>query len=149
MMALQKRRAVKHVCLSRRPSICLFGHQAVRMQTSLSREQIENMLHPPREVNSTLADSVRPRVFARPGLVDRGPAPARAFAALPFRVPKVDSRLPGRAPLLGALHEIAGGGHGAVDGAVAALFAAGIGSITFGILTMTARQDFFVLSLAS
>ena len=37
----------------------------------------------------------------------------------------MDSRLPGGALPLGALHEIAGGGNGAIDGAAAALFAAG------------------------
>ena len=46
----------------------------------------------------------------------------RAFTALPFGVPAVDSRLPGGALPLGALHEIAGGGNGAIDGAAAALF---------------------------
>ena len=50
----------------------------------------------------------------------------RATPSLPFGVAAVDARLPGGALALGALHEIAGGGNGAIDGAAAALFAAGI-----------------------
>jgi protein ImuA len=44
----------------------------------------------------------------------------------------MDARLPGGALPLGALHEIAGGGNGAIDGAAAALFAAGIAARTRG-----------------
>ena len=50
----------------------------------------------------------------------------RAKSVLPFGIPEVDSRLPGGGLARGALHEIAGGGNGAIDGAAAALFAAGI-----------------------
>ena len=50
----------------------------------------------------------------------------RATPSLPFGAAAVDARLPGGALPLGALHEIAGGGNGAIDGAAAALFAAGI-----------------------
>ena len=39
---------------------------------------------------------------------------------LPFGMPEIDRRLPGEGLALGALHEIAGGGNGAVDGAAAA-----------------------------
>src|SRR6202012_6053870 len=45
---------------------------------------------------------------------------------LPFGVPEIDRRLPGGGLALGALHEIAGGAHGALDGAAAALFVAGV-----------------------
>jgi hypothetical protein len=48
----------------------------------------------------------------------------RATPSLPFGVSAMDSRLAGGALALGALHEIAGGGNGAIDGAAAALFAA-------------------------
>jgi protein ImuA len=41
----------------------------------------------------------------------------RATPSLPFGVAAVDAWLPGGALPLGALHEIAGGGNGAVDGA--------------------------------
>jgi protein ImuA len=50
----------------------------------------------------------------------------RGTPSLPFGVGAVDARIPGGALPLGALHEIAGGGNGAIDGAAAALFAAGI-----------------------
>ena len=56
----------------------------------------------------------------------------RAESVLPFGVAAVDSRLPGGGLALGALHEVAGGGNGAIDGAAAALFAAGIAARTSG-----------------
>ena len=49
----------------------------------------------------------------------------RFSGVLPFGVPSLDAALPRAAWPLGALHEVAGGGDGAVDGAAAALFAAG------------------------
>lgn len=53
----------------------------------------------------------------------------RAKSVLPFGIADVDSRLPGGGLARGALHEVAGGGNGAVDGAAAALFSAGIWAI--------------------
>ncbi|HEY9214406.1 MAG TPA: damage-inducible protein, partial [Ancylobacter sp.] len=47
-----------------------------------------------------------------------------ARKVLPFGLPEIDRRLPGGGLALGCLHEVAGGGNGAVDGAAAALFAA-------------------------
>src|SRR5579871_6624881 len=73
----------------------------------------------------------------------------RATAALPFGVAKVDARLPGGGLARNALHEIAGGGNGAIDGAAAALFAAGIAARTKGkILWCITRQDLFAPALA-
>jgi len=54
----------------------------------------------------------------------------RRRLVLPFGVPEIDKRLPGGRLALGALHEIAGGGNGAVDGAATALFAAAIAART-------------------
>jgi protein ImuA len=48
----------------------------------------------------------------------------RATTVLPFGIAAVDSRLPGGGLSAGALHEVAGGGNGAIDGAAAALFTA-------------------------
>ena len=111
-------------------------------------EQIENMFHRTREVNSTRVAAVRPRVSARPGPPNRGPAPAR-HAIVTFGVAAVDARLPGGALPLGALHEIAGGGNGAIDGAAAALFAAGIAARTRGkVLWCLTRLDLFAPALA-
>ena len=50
----------------------------------------------------------------------------RARTVLPFRIADVDTRRSGGSLILGALHEVASGEHGTVDGAAAALFAAGI-----------------------
>ena len=52
-----------------------------------------------------------------------GSAAARRRLALPFGIQAIDRHLPGGGLALGALHEVAGGGHGAIDGAAAALFA--------------------------
>jgi hypothetical protein len=73
----------------------------------------------------------------------------RATPALPFGVAAVDARLPGGALSLGALHEIAGGGNGAIDGAAAALFAAGIAARTRGkVVWCLTRLDLFAPALA-
>jgi protein ImuA len=63
---------------------------------------------------------------------------------LPFGIAPLDEHLPQGGLRLGALHEVAGGSAGAVDGAVAALFAAGIAGRTQGpILWCLARRDLF------
>jgi protein ImuA len=73
----------------------------------------------------------------------------RARSVLPFGIAAVDSRLPGGGLALGALHEIAGGGNGAVDGAAAVLFAAGIAARTIGkVLWCITRPDLFAPALA-
>ncbi len=70
-------------------------------------------------------------------------------SVLPFGIANIDSRLPGGGLALGALHEIAGGGNGAVDGAAAALFAAGIAARTKGkVLWVITRPDLFAPALA-
>src|SRR5262245_49794780 len=71
-------------------------------------------------------------------------------AVLPFGIKAIDARLPECGLALGALHEVAGGGNGAVDGAAAALFAAGIAARTRGrVLWCVVRQDLFAPALAS
>ncbi|MGK6313672.1 ImuA family protein [Neorhizobium sp. DT-125] len=73
----------------------------------------------------------------------------RAKSVLPFGVAEVDARLPGGGLTLGALHEVAGGGNGAIDGAAAALFAAGIAARTRGkVLWCITRPDLFAPALA-
>lgn len=89
-----------------------------------------------------LAD-LRKRVAA----LERGPAKQKA--CLPFGVPQIDAVLPGGGLAYGALHEFAGGGAGAVDGAAAALFVAGIAARTEGkVVWCLARPDLFFPSLA-
>lgn len=73
----------------------------------------------------------------------------RAKSVLPFGIAEMDSRLPGGGLALGSLHEIAGGGNGAVDGAAAALFSAGIAARTVGkVLWCITRPDLFAPALA-
>jgi protein ImuA len=70
-------------------------------------------------------------------------------SALPFEVAAMDQHLPGGGLAYGSLHEVAGGGSGAVDGAAAALFCAGIAARTRGkILWCLTRQDLFAPALA-
>jgi protein ImuA len=71
-------------------------------------------------VEKAVIDDLRRRVGMLEG------QPSRTRTALPFGVADIDDRLPDGGLTLGALHEVAGGGNGAVDGAAAALFAAGI-----------------------
>ena len=75
--------------------------------------------------------------------------PPRARSVLPFGIETIDSHLPGGGLALGALHEVAGGGNAAIDGAAAALFAAGIAARTKGkIFWCVTRQDLFAPALA-
>jgi len=72
-----------------------------------------------------------------------------AHGSLSFGVDAIDRRLPAHGLALGALHEVAGGGNGAVHGAAAALFAAGIMARTTGqILWCVARRDLFAPAIA-
>ena len=74
---------------------------------------------------------------------------AKRVGCLPFGVPEIDSILPGGGLAHGALHEFAGGGAGTVDGAAAALFAAGIAARTKGqIAWCLTRPDLFMPALA-
>jgi protein ImuA len=71
-------------------------------------------------------------------------------AVLPFGIKAIDERLSEGGLALGALHEVAGGGNGAIDGAAAALFAAGIAARTRGrVLWCVTRQDLFAPAIAS
>ncbi|HYK80979.1 MAG TPA: OB-fold nucleic acid binding domain-containing protein [Micropepsaceae bacterium] len=64
-------------------------------------------------------------------------------------MPEIDACLPAGGLALGALHEVAGGGHGALDGAVASLFAAGILARMRGpVLRCAGRRDLFAPALA-
>jgi protein ImuA len=68
----------------------------------------------------------------------------RSASVLPFGIAAIDRLLPNGGLTLGALHEVAGGGNGAVDGAAAALFAAGIAARTKGkVLWCVTRRDLF------
>jgi protein ImuA len=74
---------------------------------------------------------------------------ARLHAVLPFGVSAIDDRLPQGGLALGCLHEVAGGGEGAIHGAAAALFAAGIAARTSGkVLWCVTKADLFAPALA-
>ena len=74
---------------------------------------------------------------------------AHGRPTLPFGLKTIDAELPNGGLALGALHEVAGGGNGAIDGAAAALFAAGIAARTKGkVLWCVTRQDLFAPALA-
>lgn len=68
---------------------------------------------------------------------------------LSFGMPEIDAVLPGGGLAYGALHEFAGGGSGTVDGAAAALCAAGIAARTKGpVVWCLTRPDLFFPALA-
>ena len=72
----------------------------------------------------------------------------RVTTALQFGLAEIDARLPAGGLALGALHEAAGGGNGAIDGAAAALFVAGIAARTRGkVLWCLDRPDLFAPAL--
>jgi protein ImuA len=74
---------------------------------------------------------------------------ARRWSVLPFGIETIDRHLPESGLALGALHEVAGGGNGAIDGAAAALFTAGIAARTRGqVLWCVTRQDLFAPTIA-
>src|SRR3978361_1977066 len=71
-----------------------------------------------------------------------------SHGVLPFGLAVLDKAPPERGLALGGLHEVAGGGTGAVDGAAAALFAAGIVARVPGmVLWCVTRPDLFASAL--
>lgn len=62
------------------------------------------------------------RGFERDRIAHLEGSTGRKAVVLPFGVAEIDARLPGGGLAFGALHEVAGGGAGTVDGAAAALF---------------------------
>lgn len=88
-------------------------------------------------------DDLRDRISAIEG------GGAKRAGCLPFGVPEIDDILPGGGLAYGALHEFAGGGNGTVDGAAAALFAAGTAARTKGkVVWCLTRPDLFMPALA-
>ena len=88
-------------------------------------------------------DELRERIQRLEGAADR------PRLVLPFGIQAIDRHLPGGGLALGALHEVAGGGDGAIDGAAAALFAAGVAARTRGkVLWCITRPDLFAPALA-
>lgn len=74
---------------------------------------------------------------------------AELRAVLPFGLEAIDQHLPDGGLRLGALHEVAGGGNGAVDGAAAALFVAGIAARVEGnVLWCVTHRDLFMPAMA-
>jgi protein ImuA len=100
-------------------------------------------VHMSKEVNPAAILELRQQIERLEGRT------ASKRTVLPFHVAPVDRALPGGGLALGALHEVAGGGNGAVDGAAAALFASGIAARTKGkILWCLTKTDLFVPALA-
>ena len=96
---------------------------------------------PARSFNPALA-ALREQIAAMEG--EGGPT----RGVLPFGVPDLDRRLPGGGLALGCLHEVAGGGNGAVDGAAASCFAAGIAARLPGeVLWCVTQADLFAPGL--
>lgn len=98
-------------------------------------------------MSQTVANPVMDELRERIARLEGGTG--RVRKVLPFGVSEIDARLPGGGLALGSLHEIAGGGNGAVDGSAAALFAAGIAARTKGkVLWVVTRGDLFMPAIA-
>jgi protein ImuA len=94
-------------------------------------------------VNIATIEALRERIRCLEGGARHG------RTVLPFGIRAIDERLPEGGLALGALHEVTGGGNGAIDGAAAALFAAGIAARTQGqVMWCVTRQDLFAPALA-
>ncbi len=94
-------------------------------------------------ISNTVLDELREKIASLEG------AGSRPRSVLPFGVPEIDARLPGGGLACGALHEVAGGGNGAIDGAAAALFVGGIAARTTGkVVWCLTRFDLFFPALA-
>jgi protein ImuA len=93
--------------------------------------------------NTAIVDRLRERI------APLEVSPARERKVLPFGIAMLDRVLPGGGLSLGALHEVAGGGNGAIHGAAAALFAAGVAARMRGrVLWCVTRPDLFAPALA-
>ena len=91
---------------------------------------------------SPVIDQLRQRI-------ERLEAPRRRRDALAFGLDAIDRVLPDGGLAFGALHEVAGGGTGAVHGAAAALFTAGVAARTGGkVLWCLTRPDLFAPAVA-
>ena len=97
-----------------------------------------------------MTDTVpRPNVAAlRARIAHLEGAETYARKVLPFGVNALDRRLPQGGLAMGCLHEVAGGGRGALDGAAAACFAAGIAARLSGpVLWCMTQADLFAPAL--
>jgi protein ImuA len=84
---------------------------------------------------------------ARIASIEQAGRPQRG--TIPFGQSAIDRRLPGGGLRQGALHEVAGGSLGAVHGAAAALFAAGVlARLTGPVLWCLKERDLFAPALA-
>lgn len=73
---------------------------------------------------------------------------ARPRSTIAFGVDDIDRQLPGGGLAYGAIHEVAGGGADVVNGAVSALFVAGIAARTTGhVIWCLSRDDLYAPSL--
>jgi protein ImuA len=93
--------------------------------------------------STRILDQLRDRI-ARIEQAGRPPRPV-----VPFGLAAIDSHLPQGGLILGALHEIAGGGLGAIHAAAAALFVAGVlARLDGAVLWCLRTRDLFAPALA-
>lgn len=94
-------------------------------------------------VRATFIADLRDRIASLEG------GGVKRSGCLSFGVTEIDAALPGGGLAHGAIHEFAGGGAGTVDGAAAALFAAGVPARTKGkVVWCLTRPDLFFPALA-
>jgi protein ImuA len=79
-----------------------------------------------------------------------GARPAGSLPSLPFGIDEIDAALPGGGLMLGAIHEVHGGGADLVHGTAAVSFAAGVLARTTGpIIWAMPRRDLFPPALSA
>ena len=79
-----------------------------------------------------------------------GARPAGSLPSLAFGIDEIDAALPGGGLMLGAIHEVHGGGADLIHGAAAVSFTAGVLARTVGpIVWAMPRRDLFPPALAS
>lgn len=110
------------------------------IQREPEKEVPRTMMH---ARTSRVIDDLRERIAHLEG------SARRRASVLPFGLSAMDDRLPDGGLAYSAIHEVAGGGTDTVNGAAAALFAAGIAARTKGkILWCLTRADLFFPALS-
>jgi len=100
-------------------------------------------------MNEVRRQEVLAELKARVRASELGNRPAGTLPSLPFGLPEIDSTLPSGGLMLGAVHEVLGGGPDSVHGAAAASFLGGILARTEGPVIWTfVRRDLFAPALA-
>ena len=100
-------------------------------------------------MNEVRRQEVLSELRALVGASELANRPSGTLPSLPFGLPEIDNALPTGGLMLGAMHEVMGGGADSMHGAAAASFAGGVLARTQGPIIWTyVRRDLFAPALA-